>query len=82
MSRCVVMKGGIHIQTYKLMGGIYEVRHLKVASVIQKLIGWVHRHIQHRDRIKLLLFYFIFFLSRLKIESKDVCVAPYWPSCL
>jgi hypothetical protein len=59
----------IHIQTHRLMGGIFNeavemgpgaVIHLpsfiKIGSGIQKLIGGIHRHRQQRDLISLLYF--------------------------
>jgi hypothetical protein len=57
---------GIHIQTHRLMkyvvemgsgAMIYVPGSIKIDLGIQKLIGWdIQTHIQHGDRISLLLF--------------------------
>jgi hypothetical protein len=69
---------GIHIETHRLMGGIYVLHHcavmyipsfLKIGSGIQELIGGIHR--QHEDRISLHSF-FQNKESRQKIITENV----------
>jgi hypothetical protein len=69
---CQATIGGIHVQTHRLMGEIYEVRrwdglrcndtHTKFRKDdpgSQKLMeGYTHRHTQEEDRISLLLFFY------------------------
>jgi hypothetical protein len=63
--------GGMHIQTHRLMGGIYEVRRwgglrchdiyipsLKIGSGIQKLIGGGYTDTQHDNLISKPTFFF------------------------
>jgi hypothetical protein len=62
--RCLSILWGLHMQTHRLMGGIYEVRcsdglychdiphFIKIGSSVQKLIGGIPR--QHGDCISLL----------------------------
>jgi hypothetical protein len=49
---------------------IYMQIFINIGSVIQKLMGGIHRHRQHRDLISLLLF-FLNKGSRLKGEDSD-----------